>query len=104
MGLLLHSVLLFSLCTFAASLDFHLGSKPVGQSVFLRLPGTGEKRSLPASTHHSVKRRSTDQDESCKGLRGYQTKLSDNTHRVSYQLRSCFTKRVDAQVLNRVHN
>ena len=93
---MLHGALLLSVCTFAASLDFQLGSKPVGQSVFVRHSSTEEraaktaKRSLSPSARHSVKRRSTEQDESCKGLRGYETKLADNTHQVSSQTEVLF--------------
>lgn len=101
-GLLLHcAVLLLSVSTFAAGVDFQSGYKPSGQSVFVKRSDTGEgkaakniRRSLPAwlapsspsSSHHNIKRRSTtDQsDSSCRALQEYGTKLADNTHRVSY--------------------
>lgn len=95
MGLLLHCALLLSFSTFTAGLDFQPGSKPFGQSVFVKRSNTEEKaakivkRSLPAwlasSPHHKIKRRSTEQGDSCKALQGFDTKLADNTHRVSYQ-------------------
>lgn len=102
MGLLLRGILLVSLCTsLAAGVDFQQGSGGFGLSVFERRSNTGEKaakivkRSLPgwlaASPHHKIRRRSTDQGDPCKALHEYGTKLADNTHRVSYQLRSRFT-------------
>lgn len=96
MGLLLPCVLLLSVFTFAASLDFQQESKPLGQSDFVRRSYIEEKaakiakRSLPAwlaaSPNHKIKRRSTEQDNSCGALQGYDAKLAENTHSVSYQL------------------
>uniref|UniRef100_A0AAX7U896 VPS10 domain-containing protein n=1 Tax=Astatotilapia calliptera TaxID=8154 RepID=A0AAX7U896_ASTCA len=90
MGLLLRGILLLSACTFTAGVDFQLGSKPLGQSGFVRRSNTEGKaakivkRSLPAwlapSPNHKIKRRSTEEDDSCKALQGYVTKLDANTH------------------------
>ncbi|XP_008294333.1 sortilin 1b [Stegastes partitus] len=91
MGLLLRGILLLSACTFTAGSDFQLGSKPSGQSVFVRQSNSEEraakiaKRSLlPAwlapSPNHKIKRRSAEQGDSCQVLQGYNTKLADNTH------------------------
>lgn len=101
MGLLLPCVLLLSVSTFTAGSDFQLGPKPPGQSVFAKRSHIGEratrivKRSLPAwlsaSPSHRMKRRGAEQGDSCKALRGFETKLEDNTHRVSYRLRSCYS-------------
>ncbi|TMS16696.1 Sortilin [Larimichthys crocea] len=90
MGLLLPSILLLSVFTLTAGLDFQQGSKP-GQSVFVKHSYIEEKaakivkRSLPSwlaasSAQHRIKRRSTEQGDSCKTLQGYDTKLADNTH------------------------
>ncbi|GLD45970.1 sortilin-like protein [Lates japonicus] len=94
MGLLLRCALLLSFSTFTAGLDFQPGSKPFGQSVFVKRSNTEEKaakivkRSLPAwlasSPHHKIKRRSTEQGDSCKALQGFDTKLADNTHRYTF--------------------
>lgn len=119
MGLLLHSLLLLSLSTFTAGVDFQLESKPFAQS-FLRHLNIEERavniirRALPAwlsaSPNHKRTRRNAELGENCKALQGYDTKLADNTHRVSYQLRSCYSSHVwqlneprhdDAQVLTR---
>lgn len=90
MGLLLRGILLLSACTFTAGVDFQLGFKPFGQSGFVRRSNTEGKaakivkRSLPAwlapSPNHKIKRRSTEEDDSCKALQGYVTKLDANTH------------------------
>lgn len=116
MGLLLRGILLLSACTFTAGVDFQLGFKPFGQSGFVRRSNTEGKaakivkRSLPAwlapSPNHKIKRRSTEEDDSCKALQGYVTKLDANTHDVSYPLRSCYTSHVwqredDTQVLSK---
>lgn len=104
MGLLLPSILLLSVFTLTAGLDFQQGSKP-GQSVFVKHSYIEEKaakivkRSLPSwlaasSAQHRIKRRSTEQGDSCKTLQGYDTKLADNTHSVSYQLSSCYSSHV----------
>lgn len=94
MGLMLPCILLLSVSTFTAGSDFQQGSGAFGQSVFNRHARAEEKaakivkRSLPqwlaASPNHKIKRRSIDQDDSCKALRGFDSKLADNTHRVSY--------------------
>lgn len=93
MGLLLLGVLLLSVCTLTAAVDFQLGSKPSGQAVFVKQSNAEEtgakiiKRSLPAwltaSSNHKIKRRSTEQGDSCKAIQGFDTKLTDNTHHVS---------------------
>lgn len=93
MGLLLPCILLLCVSTFSAGLDFQLGSKASGQSVFVRQSYVKEKaakiakRSLPAwlspSASHRIQRRSVPEGDSCKALQGYDTKLADNTHRVS---------------------
>ncbi|XP_054464540.1 sortilin 1b [Anoplopoma fimbria] len=93
MGLLLRSILLLSLTTFAACIDFQQGSKPFAQS-FLRRSNIEEKaaniikRSLPAwlsaSPKHEIKRRSAEQGDTCKALQGYDTKLADNTHSYTF--------------------
>ncbi|TKS77504.1 Sortilin Precursor [Collichthys lucidus] len=90
MGLLLPGILLLSVSTLTAGLDFQQGSKP-GQSVFVKRSYINEKaarivkRSLPSwlsasSAQHRIRRRSTEQGDSCKTLQGYDTKLADNTH------------------------
>lgn len=94
MGLLLPCVLLLSVFTFAASLDFQQESKPLGQSDFVRRSYIEEKaakiakRSLPAwlaaSPNHKIKRRSTEQDNSCGALQGYDAKLAENTHSYTF--------------------
>lgn len=101
MGLFLPCVLLLSVSTLAVGFDLNHGPKPVGQSAFVKRFNLEEKaaniikRSLPAwlapSRNHQMKRRSADQGDSCKAVEGQVTKLADNTHRVSYQLRSCYT-------------
>ncbi|XP_068198985.1 sortilin 1b [Antennarius striatus] len=90
MGLLLPCTVLLCVCTVAAGLHFQLGSKPVGQSVFVKqvnAEGRASKRSPPAlpaaSEKHKINRRSAEEDESCKSLKGYETKLAVNTHRVT---------------------
>ncbi|TDH10634.1 hypothetical protein EPR50_G00077460 [Perca flavescens] len=90
MGLLLHCVLLLSVSTFTAGLDVQQGSKPFGQSLFLKNSNIGKraanivKRSLPAwlaaSPGHKIKRSITKQGDSCEALQGSDTKLADNTH------------------------
>ncbi|XP_068589882.1 sortilin 1b [Cebidichthys violaceus] len=93
MGLLLRSIVLLSLSTLTAGVDFQLGSKPSGQS-FVRRSNIGEKagniikRYLPAwlaaSPNHKIRRRSIELGENCKALQGYDTKLADNTHPFSF--------------------
>lgn len=119
MGLLQPCFLLLCVSTFTAGADFQQGSKPRGQSGFVKRSHIEEKaarivkRSLPAwlaaSPSHKIKRRSDEQGDSCRALQGYDTKLADNTHSVSYQLRSCYSSHVsqlndDAQVLTRCAN
>uniref|UniRef100_A0A3P8U071 Sortilin n=1 Tax=Amphiprion percula TaxID=161767 RepID=A0A3P8U071_AMPPE len=95
MGLLLRGILLLAACTFTTGSDFLPGSKPSGQSVFVRRSGGSEgraasivKRSLPAwlapSANHRIKRRSAEQGDSCQSLQGSDTKLADNTHRYTF--------------------
>uniref|UniRef100_A0A671TK20 Sortilin 1b n=1 Tax=Sparus aurata TaxID=8175 RepID=A0A671TK20_SPAAU len=94
MGLLLPCILLLCVSTFSAGLDFQLGSKASGQSVFVRQSYVKEKaakiakRSLPAwlspSASHRIQRRSVPEGDSCKALQGYDTKLADNTHRYTF--------------------
>ncbi|KAK5863465.1 hypothetical protein PBY51_000494 [Eleginops maclovinus] len=94
MGLLLRCALLLSVFTFTAGLHFKLESKPSGQSLLLRHSNIKEKaanivkRSLPewlsASPIHKIKRRSTEQGDSCKAIKGYDTKLADNTHSYTF--------------------
>ena len=91
MGLLLplRCVLLLSAALLAAGSDFLPGS----ETSFARRPLAEEgavrvaKRSLPAwlaaAPLHKIRRRSTEQGDSCKALQGYEAKLADNTHRVS---------------------
>ncbi|XP_056278378.1 sortilin 1b [Pseudoliparis swirei] len=93
MGLLLHSLLLLSLSTFTAGVDFQLESKPFAQS-FLRHLNIEERavsiirRALPAwlsaSPNHKRTRRNAELGENCKALQGYDTKLADNTHRYNF--------------------
>lgn len=123
MGLFRHCVLLLFVSTYTVAFDFHRESKRSGQSVFVKRLNIEEKaakivkRSLPAwlaaSPNHKIKRRSTEQGDSCKAVEGHDTKLADNTHSVSYQLKSCYTSLVwqvnelredGAQVLNRCTN
>lgn len=97
MGLLVHCAHIL-LLNVAVGLDFQQGAKTHGQSVFLRKrnfeTGTNiEKRSLPewlAPSKHEIHRRSAEGD-TCKAIQGYDTKLADNTHSVSYPHRSCYT-------------
>ncbi|XP_076596136.1 sortilin 1b [Chaetodon auriga] len=94
MGLLLHCILLLSVSTFTAGVDFQQGSQPFGQSVFVRRSHTEEKAAkiakrspsswLPGSPSHKIKRRSTQPGDSCEALQGYDTKLADNTHRYTF--------------------
>lgn len=91
---MLPCILLLSVSTFTAGLDFQQGSGAFGQSVFNRHARTEEKaakivkRSLPqwlaASPNHKIKRRSTDQDDSCQAIQGFDSKLADNTHRYTF--------------------
>ncbi|XP_033484795.1 sortilin 1b [Epinephelus lanceolatus] len=94
MGLWLRCILLLSVSTFTAGVDFQLGSKPFGQSLFSKRSNIEAKaasivkRSLPAwlapSPNHKIKRRSTEQADSCKALQGSDTKLAGNTHRYTF--------------------
>lgn len=104
MRFLLPCVLLLS--TFAAGLDFQQGSQTRGQPVFSRRSHIGDtaariaKRSLPAwlspSASHQIKRRSVETGASCKAHQGFETKLGENTHRVSYRARAPVTPRTSA--------
>lgn len=90
MGLLLPCVVLLSLSTLTAGLDFLQDPQPFGQSVFVRNSNTlGKaanivKRSLPAwlaaSPKHKIKRRNVEKADSCEALQGFETKLNANTH------------------------
>ncbi|XP_047434499.1 sortilin 1b [Mugil cephalus] len=95
MGLFLRGILLVSVCSsLAAGADFQQRPGAFGLSVFERRSNTGEKaanivkRSLPgwlaASRNHKIKRRSAEQDDPCKALHEYGTKLADNTHRYTF--------------------
>ncbi|KAL7397827.1 hypothetical protein ABVT39_000112 [Epinephelus coioides] len=94
MGLWLRCILLLSVSTFTAGVDFQPGSKPFGQSLFSKHSNIEAKaasivkRSLPAwlapSPNHKIKRRSTEQADSCKALQGSDTKLAGNTHRYTF--------------------
>lgn len=100
MKLFLPCILLVSVSTLSAAVDFQQVSQPAAHSVFMKHPYSAEKaarivkRSLPAwlspAETHRISRRSTEQSESCKALQGADTKLAGNTHRVSYRLRSCY--------------
>lgn len=99
MKLLLPCILLVSVPTLSAAVDFQQVSQPAARSDFMKQPYSPEKavrivkRSLPAwlspAESHRIKR-STEQGESCKALQGADTKLAGNTHRVSYRPRSCY--------------
>ncbi|XP_059189096.1 sortilin 1b [Centropristis striata] len=94
MGLLLRCILLLFFLTFTAGLDVQQEYIPDGQSVFVKHLNIEEKarsivkRSLPAwlaaSPNHKIKRRSAEQGDSCKALKGYDTKLADNTHSYTF--------------------
>lgn len=102
MKLFLPCILLVSASTLSAAVDFQLVSGPAARSVFMRRPsGAVEaariaKRSLPAwlsqvETTRIRRRRSIiEEDDSCKALQGADTRLSGNTHQVSYRPRSCY--------------
>lgn len=100
MKLFLPCILLVSVSTLSAAVDFQQVSRPVTRSVFMKHPYSAEKaarivkRSLPAwlspKKTHRITRRSTDQGETCKALLGADTKLADNTHQVNYRPRSCY--------------
>lgn len=100
MKLFLPYILLFAFPTWSAGVDFQHVSQPAALSVFMKHPYSAEKaasivkRSLPAwlspAEPHRITRRSTEQGESCTALLGADTKLADNTHRVSYRPRSCY--------------
>lgn len=100
MKLFLSYILLVSVPTWSAGVDFQHVSQPAARSVFMKHPYSAEKavsivkRSLPAwlspAEPHRITRRSTEQGESCRALQGADTKLADNTHRVSYRPRSCY--------------
>ncbi|CAL1606061.1 unnamed protein product [Knipowitschia caucasica] len=96
MGLVLWCFVALSLCTFAAGSDFLQDPRAAGSSRFERSSNVvGKaldivKRSLPgllapASSRHTIRRRSTDQSGSCNALHGYEAKLDANTH--SYTLK-----------------
>lgn len=87
---LLPVLLLLLLSTFAAALDFQPRSRSLGQLVFSRRSYIGEvaakvKRSLPAwlssAKRHRIQRRSAEAGASCGALQGFETKLTENTHR-----------------------
>ncbi|XP_029973888.1 sortilin 1b isoform X2 [Salarias fasciatus] len=93
MGLLLRVILLLSAVTFTAGLDFQQESRS-GSSAFLRRSRIGSdpalnrvRRSVPAwlapSAHHLRSRRSADQD-SCKAVGDFESKLADNTHSCTF--------------------
>ncbi|KAJ4934113.1 hypothetical protein JOQ06_006918 [Pogonophryne albipinna] len=94
MGLLLRRALLLSVFTFTAGLDSRLESNPFGQSLFARHSNIKAqaanivKRALPAwlaaSPIHKIKRRSTEQGDSCKAIKGADTKLAENTHSFTF--------------------
>ncbi|XP_034000800.1 sortilin 1b [Trematomus bernacchii] len=94
MGLLLRGALLLSVFTFAAGLDSRLESNPFGQSLFARHSNIKAqaanivKRALPAwlaaSPIHKIQRRSTEQGDSCKAIKGADTKLAENTHSYTF--------------------
>ncbi|TWW56570.1 Sortilin Precursor [Takifugu flavidus] len=91
MKLFLSYILLLSVPTWSAGVDFQHVSQPAARSVFMKHPYSAEKaasivkRSLPAwlspAEPHRITRRSTEQGESCRALQGADTKLADNTHR-----------------------
>lgn len=101
MRLLLRCILLLSVSTFTAGLDFQQGPSTPGQSLFSRHSYVAEKaakiakRSLPAwlsaPANHRIQRRSTEQGGSCRALDGSDTKLEGNTHQVSYRQRSGYS-------------
>lgn len=87
MGLVLRCFAVLSLFTFAAGFDFLQDPRPTGQSRFVRSSNAAEivRRSLPAwlsaaSPEHRIKRRSTEQSDSCNALHNYEAKLEANTH------------------------
>ncbi|KAG7521388.1 sortilin-like [Solea senegalensis] len=98
MGLLLHcALLLLSVSTLIAGLDFQLGPKGNRQPAFVRRSNTEvqaariAKRSLltwlaaaAASPDHKIRRRSTEDGDSCKALQGHDAKLAANTHRYTF--------------------
>lgn len=101
MRLLLRCILLLSVSTFTAGLDFQQGPSTSGQSLFSRHSYVAEKaakiakRSLPAwlsaPANHRIRRRSIEQGGSCRALDGSDTKLEGNTHQVSYRERSGYS-------------
>lgn len=104
MRFLLPCVLLLS--TFAAGLDFQRGSQTHRQPVFSKRSHIGKtaakiaKRSLPSwlspSASHRIKRRSVETGAVCKAHQGFETKLGENTHRVSYRARAPVTPHTSA--------
>lgn len=104
MRFLFPCVLLLS--TFAAGLDFQRGSQTRGQATFSSRSYIGEtgvkiaKRSLPSwlspSASHRIKRRSVETGATCKVHQGFETKLGENTHRVSYRARVPVTPHTSA--------
>ncbi|MEQ2237037.1 hypothetical protein ILYODFUR_018969 [Ilyodon furcidens] len=106
MGRPLQGLLLFAVCALhVGGLDFQPGSQALTQSVSMTRSGVKEraaqivKRSLPswltASHNHRIRRRSAEQSDSCKQHQGFQSKLTENTHTVSYHQRSCFKSQSD---------
>lgn len=100
MKLLLPWILLVSVPTLSAGVDFQQVSQRAARSVFTKHPYSAEKaarivkRSLPAwlspAETRRITRRSAELGESCSALQGADTKLAGNTHRVSYRPRSCY--------------
>lgn len=89
MGLLLQGVLLICVSALVAGFDFHQGPKT--PSAFVKHTSTEDtvakiqKRSLTARlTSLRIKRRSADPTDACEMLKGYDKKLANNTHLVSY--------------------
>lgn len=111
MKVFLPCILLFSVPTFSAGVDFQQMSQPAAGSVFMKHPYSVEKaarivkRSLPAwlspEETHRITKRSTEQGESCKALQGADTKLAGNTHRVSYRPRSCYYSAISRLTISR---
>nr|XP_019944759.1 PREDICTED: sortilin-like [Paralichthys olivaceus] len=89
MGLqLLRCVLLLSASLLAAGSDFLPRAETYGRARFARSPARLAERPPPvglgAPPYHKIKRRSTEQGDSCKALQGYETKLAENTHRYTF--------------------
>jgi hypothetical protein len=89
-GILTHCVLLFLLQHLTSAYAFKEGLDN-GQYAFVKDPSLNiEKRSADVelfqfdseSPEHSRSRRSADQED-CKSLQGFDTKLTNNTHTVS---------------------